>query len=48
MSAEPIGDAQQRLNAYLQRHGLKHTRQREAILEAFLASSGLMSSEQLY
>ena len=48
MPAEPLGDAQQRLNAYLQRHGLKHTRQREAILEAFLASSGHMTSEQLY
>jgi len=36
------------LNEYLGRHGFKHTRQRDVILEAFLTSSGHVSSEQLY
>lgn len=37
-----------RLSDFLGRHGLKQTRQREAILDAFLASSGHITSEQLY
>ena len=48
MSPDSHAHAHARLNAYLQRHGLKQTRQREAILEAFLASSGHITSEQLY
>ena len=40
--------AHARLGEYLSRHGLKQTRQREAILDAFLASSGHITSEQLY
>ena len=40
--------AHAQLNRYLQRHGLKQTRQREAILDAFLGSSGHITSEQLY
>ena len=48
MDKEAVAAAASRLNAYLQRHGLKQTRQREAILEAFLASSGHITSEQLY
>lgn len=35
------------LEAYLGRHGLKHTRQREAILSAFLGSKGHVTSEDL-
>jgi Fur family ferric uptake transcriptional regulator len=50
MAAEGSKQAQVRaqLDEYLDRHGLKHTRQRDAILETFLASSGHLSSEQLY
>ena len=48
MAADSLETAQERLNAYLQRHGLKQTRQREAILEGFLASTGHITSEQLY
>jgi Fur family ferric uptake transcriptional regulator len=36
------------LNEHLARHGLKHTRQRELILEHFLAAKGHMTSEDLY
>ncbi|MBW2281259.1 MAG: transcriptional repressor [Deltaproteobacteria bacterium] len=36
------------LNDHLARHGLKHTRQRDIILDAFLASTGHITSEQLY
>ena len=36
------------LNRYLGEHNLKHTRQREIILEAFLESKGHVSSEDLY
>ena len=43
-----VDAAHARLNDYLQRHGLKQTRQRDAILEAFLGSSGHITSEQLY
>lgn len=41
-------DARAQLEEYLTRHGLKQTRQREAILQAFLDSSGHITSEQLY
>ncbi len=40
--------AHTQLNRYLQRHGLKQTRQREAILDAFMGSTGHITSEQLY
>jgi Fur family ferric uptake transcriptional regulator len=33
---------------YLDHHHLKHTKQREAILEAFLSAKGHITSEQLY
>ncbi len=42
------GAAQERLGEYLSRHGLKQTRQREAILDTFLDSIGHITSEQLY
>ena len=40
--------ARARLNDYLALHGLKQTRQREAILEVFLSQSGHITSEALY
>ncbi len=36
------------LGAYLAKHHLKHTKQRDTILEAFLSASGHVSSEELY
>ncbi|MGH0037840.1 MAG: Fur family transcriptional regulator [Myxococcota bacterium] len=36
------------LARYLEDHNLKHTRQRDQILEAFLGSKGHITSEQLY
>jgi Fur family ferric uptake transcriptional regulator len=36
------------LEDHLARHGLKQTRQREAIFEAFAAAKGHVSSEELY
>jgi Fur family transcriptional regulator, ferric uptake regulator len=36
------------LSEHLVRHGLKQTRQREAILDAFAAAKGHVSSEELY
>ncbi len=36
------------LAEYLAQHGLKQTRQREAIMEAFLAREGHITSEELY
>jgi Fur family ferric uptake transcriptional regulator len=36
------------LTAYLQEHGLKHSRQREVILEHFLDTSGHMTVDDLY
>src|SRR6516162_10309949 len=36
------------LEEHLARHGLKQTRQREAIFEAFAAAKGHVSSEELY
>lgn len=46
--ADELQHAREELNDYLGRRGLKHTRQREMILEAFLASRGHITSEQLY
>ena len=37
-----------RLAVYLAQHGLKHTRQRDAILESFLAAKGHITSEELH
>ena len=48
MDRAAVESAHERLNEYLQKNGLKQTRQREAILDAFLASPGHMTSEQLY
>ena len=48
VDGELSGEARDRLNSYLVRHGLKQTRQREAILDAFLASTGHVTSEDLY
>jgi Fur family ferric uptake transcriptional regulator len=36
------------LARYLDEHSLKHTRQREVILDAFLAAHGHITSEELY
>jgi len=38
----------QALAKYLEDHNLKHTRQRDAILEVFLGASGHITSEDLY
>lgn len=40
--------AHEQLSEHLARHGLKQTRQREAILDAFLAAKGHVTSEELY
>lgn len=48
MEKAEIETAHKRLNTYLSRHGLKQTRQREAILDAFLSSPGHITSERLY
>jgi Fur family ferric uptake transcriptional regulator len=47
-SKEALERARARLSEHLDEKGMKHTRQREAILEAFLKSSGHVTSEQLY
>ncbi len=39
---------QRALARYLEEHNLKHTKQREAILEVFLSEHGHISSEDLY
>ena len=36
------------LAAYLEQHNLKHTRQRDLILDAFLDATGHITSEQLH
>ncbi len=46
--SQSADEAHSLLNEYLTRHGLKQTRQREAILDAFLGSTGNITSEQLY
>ena len=47
-TADAREQAQQQLASYLARNGLKQTRQREAILDAFLTTSGHVTSEELY
>jgi Fur family ferric uptake transcriptional regulator len=42
------GREQQALASYLDDHHLKHTRQREAILEVFLQTQGHITSEDLF
>ncbi len=44
----PRAEPREKLEAYLERHHLKHTRQREVILDAFLASKGHLTSEDLH
>ena len=39
---------QRSLAQYLEEHNLKHTKQREAILEAFLSATGHITSEEIY
>ena len=41
-------EVRQQLADYLTQQGLKHTRQREAILEAFLEAGGHVTSEDVY
>lgn len=36
------------LHRYLEDHNLKHTKQRDAILDAFLAAAGHITSEEVY
>ncbi len=47
-NAEPTRRMHQQLAEHLASHGLKQTRQREAILDAFAAAKGHVSSEELY
>lgn len=47
-SAADFERARSRLAEYLARHQLKHTRQRDAILQALLDAEGHVSSEHLY
>jgi Fur family ferric uptake transcriptional regulator len=46
--AETDRRAHKKLADHVASHGLKQTRQREAILDAFLAAKGHMTSEELY
>lgn len=48
MVGNELQHVREELNEYLARRGLKHTRQRDIILEAFLSSDGHITSEQLY
>ena len=48
VSSEAREKAHQALSDYLSKNGLKQTRQREAILDTFLSSSGHVTSEELY
>ncbi len=45
---ERVEQAKEQLAEYLERHGLKHTRQRELILETFLGSREHVTSEDLH
>ena len=47
-SAESDRRAHEKLAEHLSRNGLKQTRQRDAILDAFLHAKGHMTSEELY
>ncbi len=40
--------AHEKLSEHLSRHGLKQTKQRDAILDAFLHAKGHVTSEELY
>ncbi len=46
--SHPSKDAHSELEDYLTRHGMKHTRQRAAILDAFLNQAGHITSEELH
>jgi Fur family ferric uptake transcriptional regulator len=46
--AKRLDAARRRLVAYLQQHGLRATRQRDAILEAFLEVDSHVSVEEIY
>jgi Fur family ferric uptake transcriptional regulator len=48
IAEETLDHARGKLDAYLAHHGLKHTKQREVILEAFLKAEGHVTSEDLY
>ena len=39
---------QRTLSQYLEEHNLKHTKQREAVLEVFVAATGHITSEDIY
>ena len=44
-----VGEAQREVLArYLEEHNLKHTKQRDLILDAFLRTQGHVTSEELY
>lgn len=47
VSDSPHPDAQQRLAAFIRAQGLKHTRQREEVLELFLQAGGHVSVDDL-
>lgn len=47
-AADELERARTVLDAHIEDHGLKHTKQRDAILEAFLASPGHVTSEDLF
>lgn len=47
-SEAAVEAARAKLEDYLSRHQLKHTRQREVILEAFLSAEGHVTSEDLH
>ena len=42
-----VEEAQRRLDAYMRTRGLKHTRQRDEILEAFFTAGGHVSIDEL-
>lgn len=42
-----VEEAQRKLNVYMRERGLKHTRQRDQILEAFFAAGGHVSIDDL-
>lgn len=46
--ASSLDQAREKLEAHLSSAGLKHTRQRDTILEIFLSMSGHPTSEQVY
>jgi Fur family transcriptional regulator, ferric uptake regulator len=48
VTRERLERAKSQLSEYLDRHGLKQTRQREYILESFLGAKGHITSEDLH